>query len=325
MKKIVALLFLLILIGCGKTPGSQKTFESIMNTFQSGNSNEIIKKTNEVFQDNPFDEYFFEQAPFYAESLKKIKYKVIEVKEEKEISTIKFSIEAPDLFNYAPDIFQRLFGLAFSGSSEEMLSETLSNDFSEILKKKDLKYTSKELILTMIKKDGKWIFDDEIPDFSMFTSILFGGLDKMGENGNFNNDDDEDEEVVETKFFKKGEKGVLTLTAQTLTDVKIKEPHGYYSSQMKDGHELIVITLLKENISDQLVNMTLPDEYQIETEDGLLIKPTIGSGYDNYNYDNIPAGNKIEQILVYQVPKGQAKNLILINKGVKFAVFDLGL
>lgn len=319
MKKIVTLLFLLILIGCSKTPESQKTFESIMNTLQSGNSNEIVKNSNEVFTNNPFEESFFEQAPFYLEHFKKIKYKIIEVKEEKETSTIKVSIEAPDLFDYAPDIFQKLISLSFSGASEEMINKTLSNDFLEILKNKELKYTNKELTLNMIKKDGKWVFDNENPDFIKFGSILFGGLDKMGENGNSNNEN----EKVETKFFKKGERGVLTLTAQTVSSVEIIQKAKYHT--IKEGNELLLIKLIKENISDKIVPGVDKDEYQIETKDGTLIKPATIGEFTGYNYDDLPVGNKVEQILVYELPIGQAKNLVIIDEGIKYASYDLGL
>ena len=209
MKKIVISLFLLILMSCSKGPESQKAFENIMSAFQSGDPKQITKISNEDLSNNPFDESFFEQAPFYLEHFKKIKYKIIEVKEEKDTSTIKFSIEAPDLFEYAPEVFQKLLGLAFSGSSEEMITKAMNSDYSEILKKSDLKYINKELTLNMIKKDGKWIIDKNSPDIEKFASILIGGLDKVNNDGSASTEN----EKVETKFFKKGERGVISKTA----------------------------------------------------------------------------------------------------------------
>ena len=47
MKKIIILLFLLILMSCSKTPESQKAFESIMAALQSGNSEHVTKVSNE--------------------------------------------------------------------------------------------------------------------------------------------------------------------------------------------------------------------------------------------------------------------------------------
>ena len=319
MKKIIISLFLLILMSCSKGPESQKAFENIMSAFQSGDPKQITKISNEDLSNNPFDESFFEQAPFYLEHFKKIKYKIIEVKEEKDTSTIKFSIEAPDLFEYAPEVFQKLLGLAFSGSSEEMIYKSMNSDYSEILKKSDLKYINKELTLNMIKKDGKWIIDKNSPDIEKFASILIGGLDKVNNDGSASTEN----EKVETKFFKKGERGVISKTAQTVTDVTIIEKPDFH--KLNDGNELLVIKLTKENISDDVVTAVSPEQYQIETKDGMLIKPTFGTGHDKYNYDDLPVGNKIEQILSFEVPKGQASKLLIIVDGQKIVNYDLGL
>ena len=317
MKKIIISLFLLILMSCSKGPESQKAFENIMSSYQSGDPKQIIKISKENFPNGVFEESFFDQTPFYLDHFKKIKYKIIEVKEEKDTSIIKFTIEAPDLFEYAPEVFQKLLGLAFSGSSEEMISKAMNSDYSEILKKSDLKYVNKELTLNMVKKDGKWTIDKNSPDIEQFASILIGGLDKVNNDGSTSN------EKVETKFFKKGERGVITLTAQTVVSVEIIEKPKFHD--IKEGNEVLLIKLLKENISEQVVSGSSMEKYQIETKDGLLIKPTIIGELTDYNYDDLPVGNKIEQTIVYEVPKGQAKNLVFIDGGVKHVSFDLGL
>ena len=172
MKKIIILLFLLILMSCSKESGSQKSFENLMSTFQSGNEDQIIKISERNFSDNPFNQYFFEEAPFYLQSFKKIKYKIIEVKEENNTSTIKFSIEAPNLFEYAPEVFQKVLAASYAGTTQEMATKTMNNEYLEILKKNNLKYVKKELILNMLKKDGKWIIDENSPDITEFTSII---------------------------------------------------------------------------------------------------------------------------------------------------------
>ena len=69
-------------MSCSKESGSQKSFENLMSTFQSGNEDQIIKISERNFSDNPFNQYLFEDAPFYLKSFKKIKYKIIEVKED---------------------------------------------------------------------------------------------------------------------------------------------------------------------------------------------------------------------------------------------------
>ena len=50
MKKIIILLFLLILMSCSKESGSQKSFENLMSTFQSGNEDQIIKISERNFR-----------------------------------------------------------------------------------------------------------------------------------------------------------------------------------------------------------------------------------------------------------------------------------
>ena len=57
----------------------------------------------------------------------------------------------------------------------------------------------------------------------------------------------------------------------------------------------------------------------------MLIKPTFGTGHDKYNYDDLPVGNNIEQILSFEVPKGQASKLLIIVDGQKIVNYDLGL
>lgn len=51
----------------------------------------------------------------------------------------------------------------------------------------------------------------------------------------------------------------------------------------------------------------------------------IGSEFGTFNYDDLPAGNKIEQTIVYEVPKGQADTLNIIENGKKIVAYKLGL
>ncbi|ACZ09386.1 Uncharacterised protein [Sebaldella termitidis] len=317
MKKIIILLFLLILMSCSKTPESQKAFESIMAALQSGNSEHVTKVSNEDLSSGTFKASYLEQLPFYLEHFKKIKYKIIEVKEENNTSTIKFSIEAPNLFEYAPEVFQKVLAASYAGTTQEMATKTMNNEYLEILKKNNLKYVKKELILNMLKKDGKWIIDENSPDITEFTSIIIGRLDKL------NNGEPANNEKVETKYFKKGERGVLTLSAQTVLSVEFYENAKY--EKLREGYEFVVIKLLKENITQDIIPGTPRGEYQIETKDNILIKPIYIYDFGEYNQEAIPSGNKIEQTLVYMVPKGQSKNLVIVDEGIKYASFDLGL
>ena len=169
----------------------------------------------------------------------------------------------------------------------------------------------------MLKKDGKWIIDENSPDITEFTSIIIGRLDKL------NNGEPANNEKVETKYFKKGERGVLTLSAQTVLSVEFYENAKY--EKLREGYEFVVIKLLKENITQDIIPGTPRGEYQIETKDNILIKPIYIYDFGEYNQEAIPSGNKIEQTLVYMVPKGQSKNLVIVDEGIKYASFDLGL
>ena len=175
MKKIIILLFLLILMSCSKESGSQKSFENLMSTFQSGNEEQIIKISERNFSDNPFNQYFFEEAPFYLQSFKKIKYKIIEVKEDKNTATIKFLIEAPNLSEYSIEPYLKLSTsqLTFSGyNKKEILFQATNAAYSSILARNDLKYIKKELSLNIVKKKGKWVIDENSPDFIEFVAVL---------------------------------------------------------------------------------------------------------------------------------------------------------
>ena len=175
MKKIIISLFLLILMSCSKVPESQKTFENIMLAFQSGDPKQITKISNEDLSSKPFDESFFEQAPFYLEHFKKIKYKIIEVKEDKNTATIKFLIEAPNLSEYSIEPYLKLSTsqLTFSGyNKKEILFQATNAAYSSILARNDLKYIKKELSLNIVKKRGKWVIDENSPDFIEFVAVL---------------------------------------------------------------------------------------------------------------------------------------------------------
>ena len=94
----------------------------------------------------------------------------------------------------------------------------------------------------------------------------------------------------------------------------------------KKGNEYIVVKLTTENVSDNIVQGGVLEHYQIETKDKKLIRPEVGVvEFGEFNFDNIPVGNKIDQTIVFEVPKGQAGTFNIIENGHKLAVYDIGL
>ena len=72
MKKIFLFVILLLVTSCGGAPESQKTFESVMKSLQSGDSKEIVKTMKD---DIGFEnaENSFSTMSFYSEHFKKVK------------------------------------------------------------------------------------------------------------------------------------------------------------------------------------------------------------------------------------------------------------
>ena len=309
MKKIIILLFLLIVVSCSKEYESQKSFENTMSLFQSGDQNQIIK----ILNNNSFDESLFEIAPFYLEYFKMIKYEIIDIKEKKDASTIKFSVEVPDLSEYTTDPkIKTVMNIIENPEckKEKIAFRVINGAYLEILKRNDLKYVKKEFTLNMEKRDNKWTIDKNSPDIEQLTSFLKGGLDKT-----YN-------EIIKTKSFKKGERGVTSCTAQTVTEISIIENPNY---TLDDGNILLMVKFIKESVTSEAISTPTPEQYQIETKNGKLIKPSMGTSYDKYSYEKLPVGKKMEQILTYEIPKDQASKFIIVIAGIKIASYDLEL
>ena len=179
MKKLFLMLIALVLLVSCSGSGSKKAFEDYMNVLKSGD----VKKISEYQEKNgngKLNVKDFGEMNFMLESFKKTDYKVLEVKEEKDKSVIKVKIKAPNLGEYAPEIFMDLMSLAFSGGEEKDGGKLLNDKFNEVLKSKDLKYINEEVSVNMIKRDGKWVLDIENAENDEFFSVLLGKIDKIG-------------------------------------------------------------------------------------------------------------------------------------------------
>ena len=320
MKKILLVLTMMLFVfSCG-TPQAQKDLESVLKALQT----EDAKKIKEL---NPNSEMTTndETLKIFLNGYKKMSYKIKKTKVEGDKAIVNLDIKAPDLSSYFPDFVQQAMALAFAnfGKSEEeikKLGEEFSTKyFEEKLKSKDLKFNERNVDV-VLKKNGKnWQVDGQDEKNKEFFEVLTFGFSKLVGNTNGTS-----EQKQPTKYFKKGEKGVIKNTAQTVTDVKVVEKGEY--SQPKEGNEYIVVKLTKENISKNIVPGAISEHYQIETKDKKLIKPDVSVvEFGEFNFDDIPVGNKIDQTIVFEVPKGQAGTFNIIENGHKLAVYDIGL
>ena len=325
MKKVLFIIMvsLFLVVGCGGIPEAQKKLETALKALQSGDLSkmkEINPKSEDITKDSN------EMTNVLLNAYKKLNYKVKSSKVEGDITTINMDLKAPDLSSYLPEYMQQ--GMAFTlvnsskEESEVAINKFVKEFFEQKLKSKDLKYFEKNVDV-IFKKDGKeWKLDIDNPKNKDFIYGITLGFSAFLENLNGNNGTSNNEKI-ETKYFNKGERGVIIKSAQTVTDVKVVESGEF--SKPKEGNEFIVIKLIRENISKDILPGASLDDYKLETKDKMLIDPVIATEFGNFNYDDLPAGNKVEETIVFEVPKGQAETLNIIERGQKVAVYKLGL
>jgi len=327
MKKVLFIIMvsLFLVVGCGGVPEAQKKLETALKALQSGDLSkmkEINPKSEDITKDSN------EMTNVLLNAYKKLNYKVKSSKVEGDITTINMDLKAPDLSSYLPEYMQQGMALAFTlvnsskEESEVAINKFVKEFFEQKLKSKDLKYFEKNVDV-IFKKDGKeWKLDIDNPKNKDFIYGITLGFSAFLENLNGNNGTGSNEKI-ETKYFNKGERGVIVRSAQTVTDVKVVESGEF--SKPKEGNEFIVIKLVRENISKDVLPGASLDDYKLETKDKMLIDPVIATEFGNFNYDDLPAGNKVEETIVFEVPKGQAETLNIIERGQKVAVYKLGL
>ena len=174
MKKIFfIMLSVLLIMSCGGN-GSKTAFENYMNAMKSGDPAKI-DKLNEEWDNGVEKIQGNENFTYLLEMFKKIEYKVLEVKEEKDKSEIKVDLKTPDLFNYAEEVF----GGMKATENQDEIKKQINERFIYVLNKKSLKYNEKTVTVIMTKKDGKWILDQSNEQNKEFGSLMIGGLDNF--------------------------------------------------------------------------------------------------------------------------------------------------
>ena len=223
MKKILLVLTMMLFVfSCG-TPQAQKDLESVLKALQTGDAKKI-KELNPNSEMSANDE----TVKIFLSGYKKMSYKIKKTKVEGDKAIVNLDIKAPDLSSYFPEFMQQGMALAFSnfGKSEEEMKklgeEFTTKYFEEKLKSKDLKFNEKNIDV-VLKKNGKnWQVDGQDEKNKELFEIITFGFSKLAENTN-----GASEQKQPTKYFKKGERGVIENTAQTVTDVKVVEKGEY--------------------------------------------------------------------------------------------------
>lgn len=178
MKKIIlSLIAVIVLMSCAGKPESQKEFEKFMSIVQSGNA----KKYDNYMHGLGYKEVGIEkqkEAQFILEQFKKVKYEILDVKEESDISKINVKLKAPDLSVYIQSILEKYMTETLTGKVENE-EQFFNQEMTKILESPDLKYVDTEISVTMIKEKGKWIFSSEDFENMKFIAILTGSLYKI--------------------------------------------------------------------------------------------------------------------------------------------------
>lgn len=100
--------------------------------------------------------------------VKRFDYEILEVKQEKEISSIKLNLKAVKLEKYMEELMQLLFKESLNGElNENKFSEIALDYFTKLSETSELEYNEIEIIAKLSKRDGKWVLDnkEEIVNF----------------------------------------------------------------------------------------------------------------------------------------------------------------
>lgn len=163
MKKIIFIITILLITSCmQKKTQSEKAFTSYMNTLQK--KGEYLQFLG--FQGN--DGKIMKFAPYFADSSKKMQFKILKTEEKQNNSTITVSVKSPDL-SYYNTLFPK-------DSSKENYDKYLGEkaEFLDLILKEeeDLKFQEKTVFVYMIRKDGHWILDLSSDKNNEFEGII---------------------------------------------------------------------------------------------------------------------------------------------------------
>ncbi len=164
MKKYILLLLsiILLIVSCQKNPTAEQIFNKYMEIVQSGEYDRIKKIDSSVRKDI---------IRIAGQGLKKITYKINDVKVKGKITVINVTIRIPNFGKYT-DEFNEKFDKKYMNSNineteiGDIITEELYQFFNKKLENGNMDYTEETINVKFQKRNNKWFLDiNENPEF----------------------------------------------------------------------------------------------------------------------------------------------------------------
>ncbi|QIB68562.1 DUF5105 domain-containing protein [Aminipila butyrica] len=125
--------------------------------------------------------------------LENLEYKIVSSEVDEDSAIVKTEITNTDMSKIMADFFPQLFGLAFSGLSEDQLGDKTMEIFTNLMNRTDNKTVTNTVDIKLSKDENSWKIDanDELTDaifgglLSVSEDIGSGGEDKLSEINNW--------------------------------------------------------------------------------------------------------------------------------------------
>ncbi len=193
MKKIISILLVMLLIGCGAkttTPSSSvsgfldatKSFNFVkMSEYVNVDSEKRDEIVDEIEGSFDIDEMEIELFNYFKENAKKIKYSIDNIAEDGNGATVSVMADYVDGSTLMEAVFEeyigKIFELAFSGDepSEEEISEILGTIMSEKIEETEVEFITSTFDVELVKVNNKWLIDDVSNDLLnvMMSNFMF--------------------------------------------------------------------------------------------------------------------------------------------------------
>jgi len=160
-KGLMLLAFIFTLSTCGtKSNGAEKALKGYLVK---------IQKAEHIDKNDP-------QAAMFKGIFQNATYKINKVTEKGENGAIiNMTIKTINFPAYMGEFMEKMMPLAFSGASEEVIAESGTKYFNDLLKRNDLDYKETTIDVIMKKKENEW----GIENSDEMMSAFIAGIDKM--------------------------------------------------------------------------------------------------------------------------------------------------
>ncbi len=292
MKKLfkmlpIVMIMSLIITGCGlnskpdsivkKYCDAMKTLDlETMSKCTANGTNDDLKELFEEEEDyNVLTEYLKENAA-------KMKYSITDTQVDGDKGTVKVKFTyldaSPMLASVFGEYITQAFGLAFSGASEDAISDLFTNIFNEKKESMTLSTTETEVTFTCVKKDKEWLIEDASDEL---LSVVMCNMNKTFESMGGESPDspvisdqpdsdegEEEEEMVWTDVHP-GEAIELATIKVTVngSEEKTKLEDDWSSIEAQDGTKFVVISVTLENITKETMTFRASDLPLADSQD----------------------------------------------------------